>query len=368
MNLLKELCFSKSFVMVGDSKEKCLECKYCRAITNQKISYNTIPSEINPIFINLPIVVNLFYGDPMLQIDNTLDYLYRLEHAGHKAPVVIITKGDLTLFPKKKFDLDLHFALSTFGIDSKYDGGTMKRFQNNLEYAKSLNNEFGYKYSIEFRPIINSINDSDEILENIFRIASNYDIGIGFCGLQLNENLKEYLKEENIEFLPYDGYELGLKKAISKEIEDKIYSLSEKYKVPSFRKTSCLISYTHSMERDYNAHYYRPNEMRCSKCPMYDKCFKFKHKNDSCDIDSIVLGYEIPFDYEIIDKQKHSCYLFKIGECKFPTNDCVNISGRLIKIKEKITSSDLRVIKWLTGLTIDCEFDEIEFINEKWKK
>jgi hypothetical protein len=250
MNLLKELCFSKSFVMVGDSKEKCLECKYCRAITNQKISYNTIPSEINPIFINLPIVVNLFYGDPMLQIDNTLDYLYRLEHAGHKAPVVIITKGDLTLFPKKKFD-----------------------------------------------------------------------IGIGFCGLQLNENLKDYLKEENIEFLPYDGYELGLKKAISKEIEDKIYSLSEKYKVPSFRKTSCLISYTHSMERDYNAHYYRPNEMRCSKCPMYDKCFKFKHKNDSCDIDSIVLGYEIPFDYEIIDKQKHSCYLFKIGECKFPTYD-----------------------------------------------
>lgn len=59
--------------------------------------------------------------------------------------------------------------------------------------------------------------------------------------------------------------------------------------------------------------------------------------------------------------------LYRMGECKFPSNDCKNISGKLIKINEKITSSDLRVIKWLTGLTVDCEFKEIEFISDKWK-
>jgi hypothetical protein len=44
---------------------------------------------------------------------------------------------------------------------------------------------------------------------------------------------------------------------------------------------------------------------------------------------------------------------------------CMNISGKLIKINEKITSSDLRIIKWLTGFTVDCEFSEKEFINIK---
>jgi hypothetical protein len=56
-----------------------------------------------------------------------------------------------------------------------------------------------------------------------------------------------------------------------------------------------------------------------------------------------------------------------MGECKFPSNDCTNISGKLIKIKELITSSDLRVIKWLTGFTVDCDFFEIEHISDKWR-
>lgn len=149
-------------------------------------------------------------------------------------------------------------------------------------------------------------------------------------------------------------------------MEDKIFDLSKIYEVPVFRKTSCLISYTHSMERDYNAHYYRPNEMRCNKCPMNDKCFKFKLKNDLYKAEEIKLD-NIPFDYKIVNKEKHCCILFKMKECKFPSSDCLNISGKMIEIKQKITSSDLRVIKWLTGLTIDCDFKEVEFLSDNWK-
>ena len=366
MNLNKELCFSKSFVMLGDSNKKCYNCSYCRAITDEEIHYNIIPSEVNPLFTKLPVVINLFYGDPMLQTGNTLSYLYKLEKNKHEGPVVIITKGMLTNFPDKKIDLDLHFSISTFGVDSKYDGGTIERFKNNLEYAKILNEKHGYKYSIEFRPIINGINDSYEIIENVFKIANEHNISIGFCGLQVNENLSQHMKDNNIKFLPYNGYELGLKKSLSKNVEDKIFNFSKIYNIPTFRKTSCLISYVHSMERDYNAHYYRPNEMRCDKCPMYNKCFNFKKNNDLLDVNEIKLGVEIPFEYEFINKEKHCCILYKMGECKFPSNDCTNISGKLIKIKEKITSSDLRVIKWLTGFTVDCEFTELSFISEKW--
>lgn len=365
MNLLKNLCFSKSFVMIGDSKSKCYDCQYCRAIDGGDIHYNTIPSDVNPIFTNLPVVVNLFYGDPMLQVENTVKYLRLLEKTNHKAPVIIITKGDLSKFPFKQFNLDLHFALSTFGTNSIYDGSSTQQFVKNLQFAKLLNSKYGYKYSIEFRPIINGINDSDDILNYVFRMANMFNIPIGFCGLQMTDKLKNHLDSKNIKFKPYEGYEFGLKKSVSKEVEDKIFALSDLYKVPVFRKTSCLISYSHSMERNYNAHYYRPNEMRCYRCPMNDKCSSFKRSNDNSD--EIKLNIDLPFEYEFIDKDKHCCILYKNGICKFPSNDCTNISGKLIKINEKITSSDLRVIKWLTGFTVDCDFNELEFINQKWK-
>lgn len=96
---------------------------------------------------------------------------------------------------------------------------------------------------------------------------------------------------------------------------------------------------------------------------MKEKCGKFKEEHDNSNITSV----NIPFKHTIVDKEKHVCYLYKQKICKFASNDCFNINGKMIKIEEKITSSDLRVIKWLTGFTIDCEFDEIGYINDKWK-
>lgn len=217
-NLYKDACFTKSFYMIGNSLPKCYNCCYCRLIgeSNKKINYNKIPVDINPLFTNIPVAVNLFYGDPILQIDNTIKYLRLLEKSQHKAPVVIITKGDFSKFPQLNFNLDLHFAFSTFGIDSEYDGGNLKTFENNLNIASTLK----YKYSIEYRPVIKNINDSSDIIENIYKIANKYNAPIGFCGLQVNDELKQYLLEMNISFEPYKGYDFGLKKYISNDVEN----------------------------------------------------------------------------------------------------------------------------------------------------
>lgn len=353
--MIKQLYFTKSFCCIGDSLNKCFDCSYCRLHGSEKIAYNILPSEISPVFKKIPVAVNLFYGDPLLQINNTLQYLGKLEKAEHTGPVIIITKGDFSKFPKQKFNLDLHFAFSTFGVNSKYDGGNMRTFENNLKVAS----ESGYKYSTEYRPVIKDVNDSHEIVENVYKIAKEYNSAVGFCGLQVNDNLKQYLTENNITFTPYGGYEFGLKKAVSKNVEDLFYGFSEQYNVPTFRKTSCLLSYVHGLDRDYNAHYYRPNEMRCGKCVMREKCLTFKNKMTNEKVN-------IPFEHEVITKEKHECILHKKGICKFANNDCKNINGKLIKINQKITSSDLRLIKWLTGYTVDCDFDEIEFISDNW--
>ena len=175
---------AKSFYLLGDSLDHCFDCKYCRLNGEKHVEkhYDILPSQINKEFSNIPVAVNLFYGDPLLQIDNTIKYLKKLEKVKHKGPVIIITKGDFSKFPDLKFNLDLHIAFSTFGIDSYLDGNTMKRFENNLKEIRKRVNK--YKYSIEFRPIIYNVNDSAEVFDKVFFLAKEYDLAVGYSGLQ----------------------------------------------------------------------------------------------------------------------------------------------------------------------------------------
>lgn len=356
--------FAKSFYLLGDNLNFCYDCKYCR-LNCEKLEekhYSILPSDINPNFTNIPVAINLFYGDPLLQIDNTIHYLRMLEQVKHKGPVIIVTKGDFRKFPDIKFDLDLHIAFSTFGIDSSLDGGKMERFINNLKETKLRKNN--YKYSIEFRPIIYNVNDSIETFDKVLSLAKEYNMAVGYSGLQGKPESVKIWQSEGIDLNPYPGFEFGHKKIIDEKIITLFEKMAKKYNVLIFKKTSCLFSYVHNLERDYNAHYYRPLEMGCENCVMKKKCQTFK-KNLPIDKD---LSNIIPFDYKIINKQEHECILKKEGICQYPTDDCSRISGNIIYIPEFISISDVRIIKWLTGYTVDACFYESSKMSEKWIK
>ena len=364
INISPFALFAKSFYLLGDSLDYCYDCKYCR-LNGEKLEekhYSILPSEINEVFTNIPIAVNLFYGDPLLQIDNTINYLKRLESANHKGPVVIITKGDFTKFPDIPFNLDLHVAFSTFGVNSNLDGSTMERFENNLKATRNRVNN--YKYSIEYRPIIYNVNDTVEAFTKVLSLAREYNLAIGYSGLQGKPESVKIWKEQELDLKPYPGYSFGHKKIIDDKVVKLFEALAKKYNVPVFRKTSCLFSYVHNLPRDYNAHYYRPTELGCNNCVMHDKCMSYKNSLPSNNnLDDI-----IPFDYEIINKINHECILKKKGICEFPTEDCSHISGNIIYINNKITTSDVRVIKWLTGYTVDANFFEDAHISDAWVK
>ena len=80
---------------------------------------------------------------------------------------------------------------------------------------------------------------------------------------------------------------------------------------------------------------------------MKNKCQTFK-KDLSIDTN---LQEIIPFEYKIINK-----------------DDCSHISGKLIYIPELITITDVRIIKWLTGYTVDACFYESPNMSSKWVK
>lgn len=364
--MINNIDIEKSFYMIGESKTNCFDCKYCRVISNinNPISYKILPTEINPNFKNLPISINLYYGDPFLisQIKSTYEHLLKLKESKHKGPIVLITKGDISniswLNDDTFCDLDLHIALSTFGIYHKYDKHSHSQFLKNLDI------NIKYKKSIEFRPICYGINDSFDIIEGVFKLANKYNLSIGYSGLQGKPDLVKYWSDEGFEFKPYPGYDFGHKKSISEDVQKIFDKLSIMYNVPIFRKTSCLISYVHGLERDYNAHYYRPNEMGCDLCIMKDNCFSFKSKLTN---NKDLIKDKIPFEFDIIYKKNHECILKKKNICKFPTADCSKIEGNIIKINNKLTTADVRVIKWLTGYTVDADFIESQYLSDNWK-
>lgn len=357
---IKNLYITKSFCCLGESLDKCFGCKYCRAepLSTNNI-YNTLPEKINPIFSNMPIVINIFYGDPLLQVEKTKNYLKQLEEVDHKGIVLIITKGKITDLGDLNYNLDIHIALSTIGLTHSVDKVGYKNFLYNLNHL----NDYNVKYSCEFRPIMYGINSNEEVIDNLFKLCSQHNLPIGYCGLQASEDLKQYWNDNNIiDFKPFPDYELCVKKPISEECENIINKYSKKYNVPIFKKTSCLLSYVHNLGRDYNAHYYRPNELDCKDCVMFNNCMDFKSKqNDLVDFSEL-----IPFKHIIKKVEGYKCSYYNM--CKFPHNDCTNISGYVIHIDKQITSADLRVIKWLTGYTVKSSFVESAELSKEWMK
>lgn len=353
--------FAKSFMMLGDSLEHCYDCAYCRVGCDKtkKESYHLLPTEINSNFKNIPVAVNLFYGDPLLQVNNTVEILKKLERAGHKGPVIIVTKGEFALFPDIPFNLDLHIAFSTFGIDSVYDGCTMERFERNLRQIRLRKNN--YRYSIEFRPICYNINDSEDVFRRVLNLAKEYNLAIGYSGLQGKpENVQEW-QRLGLNLKPYPGFKFGHKKLISWEKQKLFTDLAKEYGVAIFKKTSCLFSYVHNLERDYNAHYYRPNEVGCYSCPMESKCMSFKKNLKVEHFDGL-----LNFQHKVVEKENHECILKKKGICNFPTEDCSHISGKIIKTDVPLTTADVRLVKWLTGMTVDADFYESPKLSSFW--
>ena len=46
----------------------------------------------------------------------------------------------------------------------------------------------------------------------------------------------------------------------------------------------------------------------------------------------------------------------------------VHISCKMIKIDDEITTTDVRIIKWLAGYTVDAKFIEEPYMSKAWLK
>jgi len=166
---------------MGKSLDKCFGCEYCvvKDYRHENMDYPDDPL--------VSVSVNMFYGDPMLQVDNTVEVLEGLEKRKHKGKVVLMTKGDFSKMPDRKFDLDLWYGFSTFGIDHKIDGGSIKQFEKNIAIAKKRK----INCFIKFAPIMKGINDIDESIKNI----AKHNLPVSYTGMDGGEINRAFVKK-----------------------------------------------------------------------------------------------------------------------------------------------------------------------------
>ncbi len=75
----------------------------------------------------------------------------------------------------------------------------------------------------------------------------------------------------------------------------------------------------------------------------------------------------LPFNLKLEWKENHVCNLYRTLQCKFPSEDCLHINGYMLTTDRLLTTSDVRLIKWLTGFTVDTKFEELHYIQTDWQ-
>jgi len=222
------------------------------------------------ILRELPVAVNNFYGDPVIQWKNTIEKLESLEKSRHAGPVGIIMKGKLNevkvaeLKEKKEKGLNLVTLISISELPELEGTGSAHRYEN----IRMLT-EAGVPAIAYIRPMMPPFNTSEEIVGKIFsqlkEAGCTSAVTSGFRG---DEALVERLA-------PDERVQWAMRvKVMPGEIFERIKKHAEANGIQLFTRTACAVSAATGSERTYNPYYNSPDLVKCAElnCPIQDTC------------------------------------------------------------------------------------------------
>jgi hypothetical protein len=217
----------------------------------------------------IPVSVNNFYGDPMIQWDDTCNKLDNLLTYGHKGPVSIITKGVITEERAVKLKEYCDKGLALIVLVSISELPQFEKIPSQHRYTNlKLLNKHGVPNIAYVRPMVPPYNTSNEIIDKIFKnideTGCKYVVASGFRG------------DDNIvgDMSPDDRKKWVLRvKLMTGEIFDRINANSEKLGMHLFTRTSCGVAAVLGLPQ-YNPYYYSPSLVKCKEtnCPLIGVC------------------------------------------------------------------------------------------------
>ncbi|KKW33150.1 MAG: hypothetical protein UY76_C0008G0023 [Candidatus Uhrbacteria bacterium GW2011_GWA2_52_8d] len=300
------------------------------------------------ILRQLPVAVNNFYGDPVIQWKNTLEKLGSLETSRHAGPVGIIMKGKLTertvaqLKEYKDRGLNLVTLISISELPEMEGTGSEHRYEN-----VRLLEQFGIPAIAYIRPMMPPFNTSEEIIDKIFsklqEAGCKYAVTSGFRG---DEALVHKMS-------PDAQVQWAMKvKVMPGEVYQRIKLHAEKYGIQLFTRTSCAVSVATGEQDTYNPYYNSPKLVKCKElnCPIQDTCGPQTQPREG----SLELIKRLGFDVEFIPAQQgKKCGVSGEDRLKCPSccTTCYfskNIPH--IQVKGDVNLGDLSFIRFVTGM------------------
>lgn len=299
-------------------------------------------------FLNFPVAINNYYGDPTLQIKNTVKKIHILESENHAGPVILITRGR---FPKSALGEFKKLKLKNFAVIVSYSG-LGKPFEeidtgNTLAGLKQLY-EAGIPVIVNIRPIFPESNGTREGLKKIFTDLNEFGVrNVIVSGFRGNTEMVCRLTDK-------ERLDWNLRvKLMSKKMSDDINEFSKKFNIDVSRRVSCGVSKLIKKGYSWNPYYNSPILVGCDDCSIQKTCFK--HSNDLKINDNIknflaYIGYEIEVAHNP-QKNRQTCTVTPDNRMSCPSccTACFVMEGQKIWIKNKnITLADTAFIRFLS--------------------
>lgn len=297
----------------------------------------------------IPVAVNNFYGDPVIQWQNTLEKLDRLIISRHSGPVGIITKGRLNevmvkeLQERQKKGLKIVVLVSISELKNLEGTGSEHRYQNLKLLRKA-----GVPALAYIRPMIPPFNTSEEVISDIFaklkKAKCKMAVASGFRG---DESLVRRLS-------PDERVQWAMRvKVMPGEVFRLLKKHAEKNKVQLFTRTACAISVAVGDERTYNPYYNSRNLVKCKElnCPLLDTCGPLDKPREG----SLEFLRYLGFAVEFIPAKKNGQVCDVSGENRLKCPSCCTtcyFSKNIphILVKGDVNLGALAFIRFVSGM------------------
>ena len=345
MNNKKSQMFSETPAVLQreDHKYMSTEDKKCeKEITEEK------KERWRQILRKIPVAVNNFYGDPVIQWENTIEKLGNLEKSRHTGPIGIIMKGKLDerkvaeLKEKKEKGLNLVILISISELTELEGTDSAHRYEN----IRMLT-EAGVPAIAYIRPMMPPFNTSEEVIGKIFsqlkEAGCTSAVASGFRG---DEALVERLS-------PDERVQWAMRvKVMPGEIFKRIKKYAEANNIQLFTRTACAVSAATGGERTYNPYYNSPNLVKCTElnCPIQDTCAPLSEPKEG----SLELIKRLGFDVEFVPSANgKACGVS--GEDRLRCPSCCTtcyFSSNIphLLVRGNVNLGDLAFIRFTTGM------------------
>ena len=221
----------------------------------------------------LPVSINNL-ADPCILRESTAAKLGDLCRDGHTGPVALITKGHMATpwwrerLPEWAAKLNLFVFSSISELPHEMEPiGTEHRYAT-LRAAR----DSGAKAIAYVRPIINTLNDSPEVNERIFRRSvdsgANAIISSGFRG---DDEVVESSGLSGVE-APDGQHWSRILKLTPQSTSDFMRSLAGEPGVPYWTRTMCAVAALSGETHSLNPYHIAPKFVGCDLCPIRDTC------------------------------------------------------------------------------------------------